>query len=65
TPEALLQYWGQSAVAIFTIAMIVTPSNDAFSMLMMAIPLCVLFILSVFLVKWTTKRPPSDSSEDA
>lgn len=56
TPDTLIKYWRQSAVAIFTLAMIITPSNDAFSMLMMAIPLCLLFIISVFLVKWTTKK---------
>ncbi len=56
TPETLLQYWRQSAVSIFILSMIVTPSNDAFSMLMMAIPLCFLFMISVFLVKWTTKK---------
>ena len=56
TPDTLIQYWRQSAVAIFTLAMIITPSNDAFSMLMMAVPLCLLFIVSVFLVKWTTRK---------
>jgi sec-independent protein translocase protein TatC len=56
TPDTLLKYWRQSTVAIFSISMIITPSNDAFSMLMMAIPLTFLFIISVFLVKWTTKR---------
>lgn len=64
TPDTLLQYWRQSAVAIFTIAMIVTPSNDAFSMLMMAVPLCFLFIISVFLVKWTTKKRKAEEAAE-
>lgn len=64
TPETLIQYWRQAAVAIFTLAMIITPSNDAFSMLMMAIPLCLLFIVSVFLVKWTTKKRKREEEEE-
>lgn len=56
TPETLLQYWRQSAVSIFIVSMIITPSNDPGSMLMMAIPLCFLFMISVYLVKWTTKK---------
>lgn len=53
TAETLLKYWRHSATAIFIVAMIVTPSNDPFSMLMMAVPLCLLFIISVFVVKFT------------
>ena len=49
--STLLKYWRHSATAIFIIAMIITPSNDPASMLMMAIPLCILFIISVYVVK--------------
>ncbi len=63
TPETLLQYWRQSAVSIFIISMIITPSNDPGSMLMMAIPLCFLFMISVFLVKWTTKKRRAEGAE--
>lgn len=62
TPDTMLKYWRQATVAIFTISMIVTPSNDLFTMLMMAIPLTFLFIISVFLVKWTV-RPKAASDE--
>lgn len=54
--ETLLKYWRQSATGIFIFAAIVTPSNDAFSMLMMAIPLTVLFIISVYVVKFTQRK---------
>jgi len=54
--ETLLKYWRQSATAIFIFAAIVTPSNDAFSMLMMAIPLTLLFIISVYVVKFTQRK---------
>lgn len=54
--ETLLKYWRQGATAIFIFAAVVTPSNDAFSMLMMAIPLTILFIASVYAVKFTQRK---------
>ncbi len=55
TPDTLMKNWRQATVAIFVIAMIVTPSNDPLTMLMMAIPLSILFIISVYALKWTAK----------
>ena len=52
TADTLLKYWRHGASAIFLIAAVVTPSNDPFSMLMMAIPLTALFIGSVYAVKF-------------
>jgi len=54
--ETLLKYWRQSATAIFVIAMIVTPSQDPMTMLMMAIPLVILFMASVYAVKFTQRK---------
>jgi len=54
--ESLFQYWRHAATAIFIISMIITPSNDPATMLMMAIPLVILFIISVYAVKYTEKR---------
>jgi sec-independent protein translocase protein TatC len=51
--ETLTKYWRHAAVAIFFLAAAFTPSNDAFSMLMMAIPMVVLFSISVWAVKIT------------
>jgi sec-independent protein translocase protein TatC len=51
TAETLVQYWRQAATVIFLGSAILTPSNDAFSMLMMAVPLVILFLVSVFAVK--------------
>jgi sec-independent protein translocase protein TatC len=44
-------YWRQAVIITAIVAAIVTPSNDAFSMLMLAIPMCILYLLSIFLVK--------------
>ena len=54
--ETLLKYWRQSATAIFVIAMIVTPSQDPMTMLMMAVPLVILFMASVYVVRFTQAR---------
>lgn len=42
--------WRTCVVAVSVMAAIATPSNDAFSMLCMAIPLVFLFLFSIFLV---------------
>jgi sec-independent protein translocase protein TatC len=54
--KTLIKYWRQSTVVIFIISAVLTPSNDAFTMLMMALPMCVLFVISVYAVKFTQRN---------
>jgi sec-independent protein translocase protein TatC len=54
--DTLFQYWRQAATAIFIISMIITPSNDPATMLMMAVPLVILFVVSVYAVRVTERR---------
>lgn len=54
--ETLIKYWRQAATAIFVIAMVVTPSQDPMTMLMMAVPLVILFMGSVYIVKFSQGR---------
>jgi len=54
--ETLIKYWRHSATAIFVVAMVITPSQDPLTMLMMAVPLVLLFIISVYAVKFTQGR---------
>jgi len=54
--ESLFQYWRHAATIIFIVSMIITPSNDPMTMLMMAIPLVILFVISVYAVKYNEKR---------
>lgn len=51
TIEKYLSNWRISIMAIFVIAMILTPA-DPYSMLLMAVPLCVLYYLGIALCKW-------------
>ena len=46
----LREHWRTSMVVTSIVAAVITPSNDAFSMLMMAIPLVGLYFLSIWLV---------------
>ncbi len=64
TPATLNQYWRQAVVAIFVLASVLTPSGDPFTMLAMAVPLCVLFFGAVLAVKWTTKDGGRDPALD-
>lgn len=64
----LMKYWRHSATFIFIAAAVITPSNDPFSMLMMAIPMVILFMGSVYAVKYAQRnRPilPEDSDEES
>ena len=53
----MIQYWRQISVALFTLAMVVAPSNDPGTMLALAIPLTLLFFGSIGLVKLVEPKP--------
>ncbi len=54
--QTLFKHWRHASAIIFLLAAILTPSNDAISMLMMAVPLVLLFMLSVVMVGVTQRR---------
>lgn len=59
--QTLMKYWRHGAVAIFFISGAITPSNDIPTMLMMAIPLTILFMVSAFAVRFIQKdKKPSE-----
>lgn len=63
SPETLISNWRQAVVFIFFVAAAITPSSDPASMMMMAVPLCVLYAVSVYAVKLTTKSLPAAKDE--
>lgn len=63
--ETLVKHWRHASVVIFIVAAALTPSNDAFSMLMMAIPLVILFMISVWAVKLTQGRKKALAEAEA
>ena len=48
----LIEYWRHAVIVIFFIIAIVTPTWDPFTMTACAIPPCLLYVLSIWLVKW-------------
>ena len=56
----MIRYWRQIAVALFTLAMVVAPSNDPGTMLALAIPLTLLFFASIGLVKLVEPKQGRD-----
>jgi sec-independent protein translocase protein TatC len=58
--DTLIKYWRHAAIAIFFISGAITPSNDIPSMLMMAVPLTILFMVSAYAVKMVQKKKPED-----
>lgn len=60
----LLQYWRHAVVVIFVFAAIVSPTWDPLNMTIMALPLVVLYALSVLLI-WAIRRPGEKAREAA
>ena len=47
TPRKLLRWWRQAIVVIALIAAVITPSGDPISMIALAVPMLVLYVLSM------------------
>ena len=50
--RSLWANWRIAMVGVAVLAAVATPSNDAFTMLVMAVPVAALYFLSIILVKW-------------
>ena len=57
----LTQYRKHAIVAVICLSAVITPSGDAFTLLITALPLYLLFELSVVVVKRTNKKYPKNS----
>ncbi len=62
----LIRQWRLAVVTVFLVAAIATPTGDALTMSVLAAPMMVLYVLSVFLVRLVEKRrrPEEESSSD-
>ncbi len=59
TPQSLRRRRGLAIVIIMVVAAFVTPTTDAMSLLMLAVPLLLLYELSILLSGLVAKRPSS------
>ena len=48
----LIEYWRHAVVIIFLIVAIITPTWDPLTLIACATPPCLLYVLSIWLVKW-------------
>jgi sec-independent protein translocase protein TatC len=49
TPQTLLKQWRLAIMIIFALSAVITPSGDPISMLALALPMSVLFLLAVLI----------------
>jgi len=56
TPQTLLKQWRYAIVIIFVIAAVITPSGDPYSMMALAIPMVVFYLVSVVIGRIAQKR---------
>lgn len=54
--KTLQKYWRHATFAIFFLSAGITPSNDPATMIFMAVPLTILFMISVYAVKITQRK---------
>jgi sec-independent protein translocase protein TatC len=62
TPELLAKYRRHALVLIVVAAALLTPGGDPLSTLALAVPLYVLFELSVIVARLVVRRRPPDES---
>ena len=55
TVEAFVEHWRVAVLVIAVIAMILTPSADPYSMLLMMAPLVGLYFLGIAMCRWTPR----------
>lgn len=58
--ETMKKGWRHAVVGISVVGLVVTPSNDAFTMLVMIVPVIALYIASIWLVALVERRRARD-----
>jgi sec-independent protein translocase protein TatC len=56
TPQTLTKQWRIATVIIFIIAAVITPSGDPYSMLALAIPMVIFYVISIIIGRIAQKR---------
>jgi sec-independent protein translocase protein TatC len=63
TPQTLIKQWRYSIMGTFLIAAVITPSGDPISMMALAIPMTLLFLLAI-LIGFIAQRRKKKRSPD-
>ncbi len=64
SPQTLLKQWRYAVMVIFVIAAVITPSGDPFSMLALAIPMTVFYLISIGIGLVMQKRKKAREGDD-
>ncbi len=56
TPQTLQKQWRYATVIIFALAAIITPSGDPYSMMALAVPMMVFYVISIIIGRILQKR---------
>ena len=59
TADFMTSYRKHAVVVILTVAAIITPHSDVFTLLLVSVPICLLYEFSILIVRHTTKKSPS------
>jgi sec-independent protein translocase protein TatC len=65
TPQTLMKQWRYATVIIFVIAAVITPSGDPYSMMALAIPMTVFYMISVLIGYLVQKRKRAAEAADS
>jgi sec-independent protein translocase protein TatC len=57
TAEAYLSYWRVAILAIFVLAMLILPTGDPYSLLIMAGAMTLLYFVGILLCRFMPRRP--------
>jgi len=60
TDKTMLKYWRHSLIVILIVAAVLTPTPDPISQTIFAAPLCVLYVISIFVAKTARKKERVD-----
>ena len=62
-PKTLLHYWRHAIVVIFIIAAVITPSQDPYTLIGMAGPMCVFYFAAIGIGWFATRKRPKDTGD--
>lgn len=55
-PQTLKKQWRYAIMIIFIVAAVITPSGDPYSMLALAIPMSIFYVISIFIGYWIQRH---------
>jgi sec-independent protein translocase protein TatC len=58
----LLKGWRYALLAIFVLAAVITPSGDPYSMMMLAVPMSIFYLISIVIGKVFQRRKAASAT---